>query len=106
MSSDVKPPALPDGDFWEVKEITYERGKTMLIIWHRKHAGGGGSFHVASLAVKPKHYRLGFQKCYEQGLRRLADDVDRLDKDAARKRDFEAARAMAALPGTDKENPA
>jgi len=92
--SDVKAPALPEGDVWEVKEISYAGPKTMQIIWVRRKPGGG-YFHVASVDVKPKQYRLGFQQCYEEGLKRLARDAERLDTEAAKIRDFAAARLMA-----------
>lgn len=93
--SDVKAPALPDDDSWEVREITYAGPKTMQIIWLRRKPGGS-HFHVATVNVKPRQYRLGFQQCYEEGLKRLARDAERLDTEAAKKRDFEAARLMAA----------
>lgn len=87
----MKIPKLPEGHSWEVEKITYEKDRTMLIIW--KHAKG---FHTESVAVKPRWYWFGYWRCYFGGLRRLRQDRRSDRREARRRAHFKVAESLAA----------
>jgi len=72
-------PRLPQGDRWEVERVTFERSKTMRVIW--KRPSGGGYFHVAARNFRPEHCRWAFLIVYWEGLRRLASDERKAARD-------------------------